>query len=318
MNQCARFTLVTALVFTFGCSASTSTGSSVRDTAGTGNSGGGAPASSGGSGNSTSFGGLNIEVGGVVESGGGAAGTDGKSCDGKLTGYVRDFLAAQSPDFEPFVKNGFPNRMPGKMDNNVIEAGIVGMTLGDDKKPIYMLNDGSTSLTTTGKTNFDTWFHDTPNINMGKELSLQFTLDPADPTMKTYKFDSAPNGFFPIDNQLLSPTLPAEGQAHNFSFTFELHTLFTYAQGQKFNFRGDDDVWAFIDKKLVVDLGGIHDAFTKNVDLDTLGLVVGQTYPLDFFFAERHIGASDFLVRDLDRIHAVRYRREVTVDFRRG
>ena len=299
MNQRARFGLVSALVLTFGCSAGGSdTGSTVRPAAGAGNSLGGNNGS-GGSGNGSSMGGVSIEVGGQPAEMGGSGGEDGKSCDGKLTGYIRDFLAAQSPDFEPFAPKAgamtFPNRMPGKMDTNVIEAGIVGATLGADLKPVYMLNDGSTSLTTTGKTNFDTWFRDTAGINSGKELSLQFTLDPADPTMKTYKYDSAPAGFFPIDGQLLSPTLPAEGQQHNFSFTFELHTKFKYSKGQKFNFRGDDDVWAFIDNKLVVDLGGIHDAFTKNVDLDTLGLVEGTSYPLDFFFAERHVGASDFL-----------------------
>jgi len=52
----------------------------------------------------------------------------------------------------------------------------------------------------------------------------------------------------------------------------------------------------FIDNKLVVDLGGIHDIGTQNVALDTLNLTDGTTYPLDFFFAERHYGASNFVL----------------------
>ena len=32
------------------------------------------------------------------------------------------------------------------------------------------------------------------------------------------------------------------------------------------------------------------------VDLDTLGLVEGTTYPLDFFWCERHITAANFQV----------------------
>ncbi len=49
-----------------------------------------------------------------------------------------------------------------------------------------------------------------------------------------------------------------------------------------------------MDGKLAVDLGGAHSAQTKSVDLDSLGLTVGKTYPLDGFFAERHTNQSNF------------------------
>lgn len=76
----------------------------------------------------------------------------------------------------------------------------------------------------------------------------------------------------------------------------ELHTKFTYDKGAKFNFKGHDDVWVFIDNELVVDLGGIHDIGAKNVDLDTLSLIEGMSYTLDFFYAERHCCASNFVL----------------------
>ena len=85
-----------------------------------------------------------------------------------------------------------------------------------------------------------------------------------------------------------------QGRPHNYHFTLELHTTFTYRGGEVLQFTGDDDLWVFIDQRLVLDLGGIHSAETGAVDLDSLGLTVGQTYRLDLFFAERHTTESTF------------------------
>jgi fibro-slime domain-containing protein len=96
--------------------------------------------------------------------------------------------------------------------------------------------------------------------------------------------------FFPIDDQLFGN----QGRSHNYHFTLELHSQFTYEPGQVFSFTGDDDVFVYINDKLGVDLGGVHSAQTGSVDLDTLGLTPDQTYNFDLFFAERHTVASSF------------------------
>jgi fibro-slime domain-containing protein len=93
---------------------------------------------------------------------------------------------------------------------------------------------------------------------------------------------------------------------HNFNFTSELHYPFTYQStestattGPTFTFAGDDDVWAFIGGKLVVDLGGVHSLLTASYTLTTgnaatLGLADGGLYSIDVFQAERHPTGSDY------------------------
>jgi len=146
---------------------------------------------------------------------------------------------------------------------------------------------------------FDQWYQDVPGINMSAPLTLVFYRD-AD---GSYVFDDKDNeqyaalgGFFPIEDQLLGN--PGGNPDRNFHFTFELHTEFTYhaADAQEFKFVGDDNVWVFIDGKLVIDLGGVHAATEQYVNLDRLCLDDGETYTLDFFFAERHRTQSNFRI----------------------
>ena len=101
-----------------------------------------------------------------------------------------------------------------------------------------------------------------------------------------FAFDS--DAFFPIDNQLFGN----EGLQHNFHFTYRAQILFRFNGSEVFTFAGDDDLWAFIDSRLAIDLGGVHSTEGQEIPLAGLGLTVGQTYPIDIFFAERHTDQS--------------------------
>lgn len=114
-------------------------------------------------------------------------------------------------------------------------------------------------------------------------------------------------GFYPIDDleyldsarTVKNPKYDhdIQGCKHNYSFSMKITASFKYIKGQYFEFRGDDDVWVYINNKLVVDIGGCHNPEEGAVNLDTLILTEGEEYPFHIFFSERNATGSNFKMR---------------------
>ena len=85
----------------------------------------------------------------------------------------------------------------------------------------------------------------------------------------------------------------------NQHFCFESHANFLFKKGLKFSFRGDDDIWVYIDNKLAVDLGGTHLAAPGYVDLDKFmpDAKPGSTYDIDIFFCDRRTTMSNVRIK---------------------
>ena len=142
----------------------------------------------------------------------------------------------------------------------------------------------------TSADSFDSWYRHVPGANAAMHIPI--TLYPDGTGFYVYDEDE----FYPIDGELYGN----EGQQHNKNFTFFIAADFTYhgCQDQILELQGSDDIWAYIDDRLMIDLGGIDPSTPQIAEVDRLsGLVDGETYTIRIYFAHRSSSTPKLRIR---------------------
>jgi len=206
---------------------------------------------------------------------------------------VRDFRgasAATNPDFD-------------NSDISGLRTGMVATTLDSNGKPVYVGSGGGSNAAGNvfSADSFAAWYRDcgVGSFSCVSKHTVTLSADVDASDVLNY----ANNAYFPLD-ALTDPSIwdRAGAPNHNFFFTSELYLELIYdpTKENKFKFTGDDDVWVFINGKLVMDLGGIHSATTGEFDLDTLVAGLGidpyEKYDFTMFHAERHHTESNMSI----------------------
>lgn len=212
-----------------------------------------------------------------------------------VSGNCNPILLATTIRDKTYDKSDFGVTVHG----NVVKD-IVGKHLGSNGKPVPGVNVEKGNATKILK-----WFvpEDMGNgytNEICSNLELSKNEDGLYAYETSYYFPADNMAYLDDDGKVPNPYFVLEtggdNKKHNYLFTMELQAQFEYTPGQTFYFRGDDDVWVFIDSVLVVDLGGVHDAVPGSVNLDTLNLTPGETYSFKLFFAERWCCGSNFKI----------------------
>jgi len=140
------------------------------------------------------------------------------------------------------------------------------------------VGDGNNPTVPDYESAFSLWYRDTnPNAIVGTNgeiqiypLSATLTLDRV--SGERYQYDDSE--FFVLDGRGFGNS-PEPYDNHNFNFTTELRYFFQYQGGETLEFRGDDDVWVYVNGRLAVDIGGIHVPQSARVILGDDGVPSG-------------------------------------------
>lgn len=169
--------------------------------------------------------------------------------------------------------------------------GVVKNTLGNDGLPVpaytnstdaWAANHDIFTANVTGhdpvqsSDNFYRWFH---NTSKSKQYDREITFSRVG-NSNTYRYGA--QNIFPLDDVDFSKDDSAsrsgnsdDGQRHNFHFTahMSIPVKITTDGSELFEFSGDDDVWVFLNGKLVLDIGGLHEALSGSFRINTDGTV---------------------------------------------
>lgn len=148
-----------------------------------------------------------------------------------------------------------------KYPNQGIEQGLVEYDLDSNHMPVakggQLTSNRGVIGSSNGDTNFSRWFNEVD----GKSKNYLGTIK-LDYRSEGSVFSFNKKEFYPLDDTDYDVNEPGNGDGHNHLFTMNFSTPFTalLSGEESFEITADDDTFVFVNDKLAIDMGGIHEA----------------------------------------------------------
>ncbi|MCB9680644.1 MAG: hypothetical protein H6733_04160 [Alphaproteobacteria bacterium] len=209
---------------------------------------------------------------------------------------LRDF-ADTFPDFGP-VLDAFGARASDDPErqaaSQVVQGAVSNVLTERDGAWVPELVWPEDTLPFTTAATFDQWFRDVEGVNVGVDLDDRVQRTAAGTAMIVGP-GSAPHTTAPLVDDTFGFGVGRQDRLG--SKTFEVVATFDDADaaGARLRFASSDDLWVYVDDRLVIDSGGFDGHMTSYngyqrawvLDVDGLGLTPGVAHTLRAFIADR-------------------------------
>ena len=216
-----------------------------------------------------------------------------------------------------------------------LQQGLVRNRLGADGKPVPTANSRAEAVAAGWSVvnqgvwgdNFRRWFNEVPERSLQIETETITFHRLADGRLQYGGPNRTGRDVFPLNNVAAARAFAGNNpsvRGNQYLFTMQFVSDFVVrADGSElFEFAGDDDVWVFINDRLIVDIGGVHGVINGSFQIrepdaqGRIGVVVtvdgrrhtivdsglsrGEVATLSFFYAERSTSEANALITMTD------------------